>query len=67
MAPEPMDVSWQNLTTPSRLLSLCKLGAAVAASLLTFFFVIPVTTVQGIAKVEKLKTWFPLAMAIQFM
>ncbi|XP_062114891.1 CSC1-like protein At3g54510 isoform X2 [Humulus lupulus] len=67
MAPEPRDVSWRNLTIPSRLLSLCKLGAVVAASLLTIFFVFPVTAVQGIAKFEKLKTWFPPAMAIQFI
>ncbi|XP_030493276.2 CSC1-like protein At3g54510 isoform X1 [Cannabis sativa] len=67
MAPEPRDVSWRNLTIPSRLSSLCKLGAVVAASVLTIFFVIPVTAVQGIAKFEKLKTWFPPAMAVQFI
>ncbi|PON49714.1 Calcium-dependent channel [Trema orientale] len=67
MAPEPRDVSWRNLAIPSRILPLCRLGVVVAASLLTIFFVIPVTAVQGIAKFERLKKWFPPAMAIQLI
>lgn len=52
---------------PYRVLPLCKLGVIVAASLLTVFFAIPVTAVQGIAKFEKLKKWFPPVMALQLM
>ncbi|KAM5551900.1 CSC1-like protein [Rosa sericea] len=67
MAPEPRDVSWRNLVIPYRVLPLCRLGVIVAASLLTIFFAIPVTAVQGIAKFEKLKKWFPPAMALQLI
>ncbi|KAM1157900.1 hypothetical protein ACFX1X_028766 [Malus domestica] len=66
-APEPRDVSWRNLAIPVRLLPLCNFGVIVAASLLTIFFAIPVTAVQGIAKFEKLKKWFPPAMALQLI
>ncbi|GLT74553.1 hypothetical protein SLA2020_463410 [Shorea laevis] len=67
MAPEPKDVSWRNLAIPYKFLFLHKIGVIVAASLLTIFFAIPVTAVQGIAKFEKLKKWFPPAMAIQLI
>ncbi|KAL6129638.1 hypothetical protein ACLB2K_072987 [Fragaria x ananassa] len=67
MAPEPRDVSWRNLVIPYRLLPLCRLGVIVAATLLTIFFTIPVTAVQGIAKFEKLKKWFPPAKALQLI
>lgn len=67
LAPEPRDVSWRNMKVSYRLVPLYKLGVLIAASLLTVFFVIPVTAVQGIAKYEKLKKWFPPAMAIQLM
>ncbi|GAV79025.1 DUF221 domain-containing protein/RSN1_TM domain-containing protein, partial [Cephalotus follicularis] len=67
MAPEPRDVSWRNLTIPYRMLPVCKIGVILAASLLTIFFAIPVTAVQGIAKFEKLKKWFPPARAIQLI
>ncbi|KAJ6702915.1 EARLY-RESPONSIVE TO DEHYDRATION PROTEIN-LIKE [Salix viminalis] len=67
MAPEPRDVSWRSLEIPFRILPLCKIGAIVAASLLTIFFAVPVTAVQGIAKLEKLKKWFPPAMAMELM
>ncbi|KAL5543695.1 hypothetical protein UlMin_007479 [Ulmus minor] len=67
LAPEPRDVSWGNLAIPCKLLPLCRLGAILAASLLTIFFAFPVTAVQGIAKFEKLKKWFPPAMAIQLI
>ncbi|KAM1049385.1 hypothetical protein ACFX2C_028494 [Malus domestica] len=66
-APEPRDVSWRNLAIPVRVLPLCNFGVIVAASLLTIFFAIPVTAVQGIAKFEKLKKWFPPAMALQLI
>ncbi|CAI9764741.1 unnamed protein product [Fraxinus pennsylvanica] len=67
MAPEPRDVLWKNLAIPYRHLPLYKVVVYVAASLLTIFFMIPVTAVQGIAKFELLKKWFPPAMAVQLI
>ncbi|PIN02991.1 hypothetical protein CDL12_24491 [Handroanthus impetiginosus] len=67
MAPEPRDVLWKNLAIPYRYLPLYKFGFYVAASLLTIFFAVPVTAVQGIAKFERLKKWFPPAMALQLI
>lgn len=67
MAPEPRDVLWRSLAIPYKRLPLYKITVLVAASLLTIFFAIPVTAVQGIAKFEKLKKWFPPAMAVQLM
>ncbi|KAK7243397.1 hypothetical protein RIF29_38192 [Crotalaria pallida] len=67
MAPEPRDVSWRNMRVSYRVVPLYRLGVLVAASLLTVFFAIPVTAVQGIAKYEKLKKWFPPAMAVQLI
>ncbi|XP_021858206.1 CSC1-like protein At3g54510 isoform X3 [Spinacia oleracea] len=66
-APEPRDLLWKNLSTPSRRLLLYKIGFFLAATLLTIFFAVPVAAVQGIAKFEKLKKWFPPAMAIQLI
>jgi hypothetical protein len=67
MAPEPRDVSWRSLAIPYRILPLYKIVVVLSASLLTIFFAIPVTAVQGIAKFEKLKKWFPPAMAVELM
>ncbi|XVE86112.1 hypothetical protein DITRI_Ditri18aG0010300 [Diplodiscus trichospermus] len=67
MAPEPSDVSWRNLAIQYKFLPFYKIGVILAASLLTVFFAVPVTAVQGIAKYEKLKKWFPPAMAIEFI
>ncbi|RID47086.1 hypothetical protein BRARA_I03712 [Brassica rapa] len=67
MAPEPRDVSWRNLAIPQQILPLNKIGVILAAAALTIFFAIPVTAVQGIAKYEKLKKWFPPAMAVEFI
>ncbi|XP_010273235.1 PREDICTED: CSC1-like protein At3g54510 [Nelumbo nucifera] len=67
MAPEPRDVLWSNLAIPYAHLPLYKIGAFLAAMVLTIFFAIPVTAVQGIAKFEKLKKWFPPAMAVQLV
>ncbi|KAK2979205.1 hypothetical protein RJ640_027499 [Escallonia rubra] len=66
-APEPRDVLWRNLGIPYRRLPLYKIGVFIAASLLTIFFAIPVAAVQGIAKFEMLRKWFPPAMAVQFI
>ncbi|KAG6630343.1 hypothetical protein CIPAW_13G011300 [Carya illinoinensis] len=67
MAQEPRDVSWRNLVISYRILWLYKIGVVLAASLLTIFFAIPVTAVQGIARFEKLKKWFPPAMAVHLI
>ncbi|KAL5056425.1 hypothetical protein RYX36_037107 [Vicia faba] len=67
LAPEPRDVSWRSLRVSYRAVPLYRLGVVIAASLLTVFFAIPVTAVQGIAKYEKLKKWFPPAMAVQLI
>lgn len=67
MAPEPRDVSWWSLAIPFKILLLYKIGVIVSASLLTIFFAVPVAAVQGIAKFEKLRKWFPPAMAIELM
>lgn len=67
MAPEPRDVLWANLEIPFRHLPLYKIGVYSAATLLTIFFAIPVTVVQGIAKYERLKKWFPPAMVVEFI
>ncbi|OMO57302.1 Ribosomal protein S6 [Corchorus olitorius] len=66
-APEPNDVSWRNLAIQYRFLLLHKIGVILAASLLTVFFAVPVTAVQGIAKFEKLKKWFPPVKAIELI
>ncbi|XP_043690686.1 CSC1-like protein At3g54510 isoform X3 [Telopea speciosissima] len=66
-APEPREVLWNNLAIPHGLLLLHKIGVFAAATVLTIFFAIPVTAVQGIAKFEKLKKWFPPAMAVQLI
>ncbi|XP_055817976.1 CSC1-like protein At3g54510 isoform X1 [Solanum dulcamara] len=67
MAPEPRDVIWQNLAIQYRHLPLYRIVILVAASLLTIFFVLPVTAVQGIAKYDRLKKWFPPAMAVDLI
>ncbi|XP_021750703.1 CSC1-like protein At3g54510 [Chenopodium quinoa] len=66
-APEPRDLLWKNLSTPSRRLLLYKIGFYLAATLLTIFFAVPVAAVQGIAKFERLMKWFPPAMAVQLI
>ncbi|XP_021774426.1 CSC1-like protein At3g54510 isoform X3 [Chenopodium quinoa] len=66
-APEPRDLLWKNLSTPSRRLLLYKIGFYLAATLLTIFFTVPVAAVQGIAKFERLMKWFPPAMAVQLI
>ncbi|OMO75682.1 hypothetical protein CCACVL1_16106 [Corchorus capsularis] len=66
-APEPNDVSWRNLAIQYKFLPLHKIGVILAASLLTVFFAVPVTAVQGIAKFEKLKKWFPPVKAIELI
>lgn len=66
-APEPTDIIWKNLSIPFWRMTMYKLGVFVAAFLLTVFFTIPVTAVQGIVQFEKIKRWFPPARAVQLM
>lgn len=67
MAPEPRDVLWKNLSIPYKHLVLYRTAVFVIEVLFTIFFAIPVTAVQGIAQYEKLKKWFPPAMAFELM
>ncbi|XP_058107042.1 CSC1-like protein At3g54510 isoform X2 [Magnolia sinica] len=66
-APEPKDVLWNNLYTPYQYLVFHKIGVFIAATVLTVFFAIPVTAVQGIAQLENIKKWFPPARAVQLI
>ncbi|KAJ1695728.1 hypothetical protein LUZ63_012426 [Rhynchospora breviuscula] len=66
-APEPSDVLWHNLDIPYRCMVIHRIGVIVAAFLLTVFFTIPVTAVQGIVQIEKIKKWFPPARAVQLI
>lgn len=66
-APEPTEAIWSNLAIPFYRLAVYKLGVFIAAFLLTVFFTIPVTAVQGIVQFEKIKKWFPLARAVQLI
>ncbi|XP_019169582.1 PREDICTED: protein OSCA1 [Ipomoea nil] len=51
-APEPRDVYWDNLAIPYVSLTIRRLIIAVAFFFLTFFFMIPVASVQGLASIE---------------
>ncbi|EES02054.1 CSC1-like protein At3g54510 isoform X1 [Sorghum bicolor] len=66
-APEPADIIWKNLSIPFWRMGMYKIGVFVAAFLLTVFFTIPVTAVQGIVQFEKIKRWFPPARAVQLI
>ena len=66
-APEPNDTIWKNLAIPFWRMAMYKIGVFVAAFLLTVFFTIPVTAVQGIVQFETIKRWFPPARAVQLM
>ncbi|WCJ39034.1 Early-responsive to dehydration stress protein (ERD4) [Euphorbia peplus] len=67
MAPEPRDVLWRSIGIHIKVLLVYKTGVIVAASLLTIFFAVPVTAVQGIARFETLKKWFPPAITIELI
>nr|CAB3479445.1 unnamed protein product [Digitaria exilis] len=66
-APEPTDIIWKDLAIPFWRMAMYKLGVFLAAFLLTVFFTIPVTAVQGIVQFEKIKRWFPPARAVQLI
>ncbi|KAK9074332.1 hypothetical protein SSX86_006930 [Deinandra increscens subsp. villosa] len=67
MAPEPRDVLWKNLSVPYKHLVLYRVVVFIAEVIFSVFFAIPVSAVQGIAQFEKLKKWFPPAMAVQLI
>nr|XP_043626887.1 CSC1-like protein At3g54510 [Erigeron canadensis] len=67
MAPEPRDVLWKNLSIPYKYLVIYRTVVFVTEVLFTIFFAIPVAAVQGVAQYEKLKKWFPPAMAVQLI
>ncbi|XP_017254026.1 CSC1-like protein RXW8 isoform X1 [Daucus carota subsp. sativus] len=58
MAPEPPDVFWANLCVPYKLLWVRKLGVYLAASVLMVFFFVPVSFVQSLVYLDKLKENF---------
>ncbi|KAK8642223.1 hypothetical protein V6N13_011578 [Hibiscus sabdariffa] len=58
-APEPRDVYWQNLAIPYVSISVRRLIMAVAFFFLTFFFIIPIASVQALATIEGLEKALP--------
>ncbi|MQM02484.1 hypothetical protein Taro_035249 [Colocasia esculenta] len=67
VAPDPGDVLWNNLAIPYSQLVLHKIGVFIASALLTIFFALPVTAVQGIVQFENIKKWFPPVRAVQLI
>ncbi|KAM0050454.1 putative calcium-dependent channel, 7TM region phosphate [Helianthus debilis subsp. tardiflorus] len=67
MAPEPRDVFWKNLAVPYKHVIIYRFAVLIAEIIFSIFFAIPVSAVQGIAQFEKLKKWFPPAMAVQLI
>ncbi|RAL49553.1 hypothetical protein DM860_012986 [Cuscuta australis] len=63
-APEPRDVYWQNLAIPYVSLTIRKLIIGVAFFFLTFFFMIPVASVQGLANIEGIRKRAPFLKVI---
>ncbi|KAK8708156.1 hypothetical protein V6N13_059201 [Hibiscus sabdariffa] len=58
-APEPRDVYWQNLAIPYVSIAVRRLIMAVAFFFLTFFFIIPIASVQALATIEGLEKALP--------
>ncbi|KAK1405619.1 Lipase [Heracleum sosnowskyi] len=58
MAPEPPDVFWTNLCVPYKLLWVRKIGTHLAAIALMIFFFAPVSIVQSLVHLERLKEKF---------
>ncbi|KAK1395964.1 Calcium-dependent channel [Heracleum sosnowskyi] len=57
-APEPPDVFWANLCVPYKLLWVRKLGVYLAAVILMVFFFVPVSFVQSLVYLDRLKENF---------
>uniref|UniRef100_A0A7N0UCZ1 Calcium permeable stress-gated cation channel 1 n=1 Tax=Kalanchoe fedtschenkoi TaxID=63787 RepID=A0A7N0UCZ1_KALFE len=58
-APEPRDVYWENTAIPYVSLTIRRLIMAVAFFFLTFFFMIPIAIVQGMASIEGIEKAAP--------
>ncbi|XP_011002577.1 PREDICTED: calcium permeable stress-gated cation channel 1 [Populus euphratica] len=63
-APEPRDVYWENLAIPYMSLSVRRLIIAVAFFFLTFFFMIPIASVQALASIEGIEKKVPFLKPI---
>lgn len=63
-APEPRDVYWQNLSIPYVSIAVRRLIMAVAFFFLTFFFMIPIASVQALATIEGLEKAAPFLKAL---
>ncbi|KAE8670561.1 Protein OSCA1 [Hibiscus syriacus] len=63
-APEPRDVYWPNLPIPYVSLAIRRLIMAVAFFFLTFFFMIPIASVQALASIEGLEKVAPFLKPI---
>ncbi|KAJ6934976.1 calcium permeable stress-gated cation channel 1-like isoform X1 [Populus alba x Populus x berolinensis] len=63
-APEPRDVYWQNLAIPYMSLKVRRLIIGVAFLLLTFFFIIPIASVQALASIEGIEKRAPFLKSV---
>ncbi|KAF9683344.1 hypothetical protein SADUNF_Sadunf04G0003800 [Salix dunnii] len=63
-APEPRDVYWQNLAIPYVSLTVRRLIIGVAFFFLTFFFMIPIASVQALASIEGIEKRAPFLKSV---
>ena len=63
-APEPRDVYWQNLAIPYMSLKVKRLIIGVAFFFLTFFFMIPIASVQALASIEGIEKRAPFLKSV---
>ncbi|KAJ0555661.1 putative calcium-dependent channel, 7TM region phosphate [Helianthus annuus] len=59
LAPEPLDVFWQNLCVPYNLLWIRKISVFIASIVFSVLFLLPTTFVQGLTKIQYLQNAFP--------
>ncbi|KAK1436157.1 hypothetical protein QVD17_01933 [Tagetes erecta] len=59
LAPEPLDVFWQNLCVPYNLLWIRKIIVFIASIVFSVLFLLPTTFVQGLTKIQYLQNAFP--------
>lgn len=64
LAPEPDDIHWKNLYIPYRLLWVRKLFTLLATIVFMLFFLLPVTFVQGLTRLDRLESTFPFLKGI---
>ncbi|KAD4384755.1 hypothetical protein E3N88_24923 [Mikania micrantha] len=60
LAPEPLDVFWQNLCVPYNLLWIRKISVFIASIVFSVLFLLPTTFVQGLTKIQYLQNAFPI-------